>query len=97
MSYLTGNFSCQEMARLMTEYLEGSLPFGKRMRFRMHLFMCNACRNLFKQLKITVQTLQRFPIKSISPEFKENLLEHFKNWKTTQSSSPLSSDRKSPP
>jgi len=40
MHLMAGNMSCQELVDLMTEYLEGSLPFTDRIRFQIHLGFC---------------------------------------------------------
>lgn len=42
--------SCPEVRDNMTEYLEGTLPFSKRVGIRLHLMMCHACNALRKML-----------------------------------------------
>ena len=42
--------SCPEVQANLTEYLEGSLPFHKRLGIRLHLAMCRACEGLRKAL-----------------------------------------------
>ena len=37
MHLMAGHLSCQELADLITEYLEGSLTFSERIRFQIHL------------------------------------------------------------
>ena len=37
MHLMAGNISCQELADLITEYLEGSLTFSERIRLQIHL------------------------------------------------------------
>ena len=81
MSYMLGNFTCQEVASLMTDYLEGAMPLSTRIRFHMHLGLCFACRNYLKQMKYTVQTLGRLPSEPISPQVREALLQRFREWK----------------
>ena len=84
MKYMTGNFSCREIAELVTEYLEGSLSFSERMRFQMHLGMCFACRNYLRQMKYTVATLRQLPPDPVPPQVKEELLNRFRDWKKEQ-------------
>ncbi len=81
MTYMVGNLSCQDVAEVITEYLEGAMPWSTRIRFHMHLGLCNACRNYLKQMKYTVQTLGKLPTDPISPEVREALLRQFRNWK----------------
>ena len=81
MKYMTGNFTCQEVAELVTEYLEGSLSLSERMRFQMHLGMCFACRNYLRQMKYTVATLKQLPPDPVPPEVKDELMKRFRDWK----------------
>lgn len=93
MSYLAGNFSCQEVANLVTDYLEGSLSLGQQLRFQMHLGMCFACRNFLKQMKYTLLTLRQLPSEPVPPHVKEELLKRFRHWKASQSSSSVAPDK----
>ena len=81
MAYMAGNFTCQEVAELVTNYLEGSLPFSERIRFQMHLGLCFACRNYLRQMKYTIATLRQLPPDPIPPQMKEELLKRFRTWK----------------
>ncbi|HQU27676.1 MAG: zf-HC2 domain-containing protein [Nitrospira sp.] len=81
MRYLAGNFSCQDVANLVTDYLEGALSPKQRIRFQMHLGLCFACRNFLKQMKYTVVTLNQLPTDPVPPLIKAELLRRFKSWK----------------
>ncbi len=80
MAYMAGNFSCQEVANLMTDYLDGALSLSQRVRFHMHLGLCFACRNFLNQMKYTVATLQQLPPDPIPPPVKAELLRRFQDW-----------------
>ena len=80
MAYMVGNFTCQEVAALVTDYLEGALTLTQRIRFHMHLGLCIACRNFLKQMKYTVSTLRQLPPEPIPPQVKAELLRRFKDW-----------------
>jgi anti-sigma factor RsiW len=81
MRYMAGNFTCREVARLITDYLDGSLTFGERIRFQWHLGLCFACRNYLRQMKYTIATLRQLPPEPVPPHVKEELLERFRTWK----------------
>ncbi|MGB0910097.1 MAG: zf-HC2 domain-containing protein [Nitrospirales bacterium] len=81
MSYMVGNLSCQGVSEIVTEYLEGAMPWSTRIRFHMHLGLCSACRNYLQQMKYTVQTLGKIPAEPISPQVRDALLKRFKDWK----------------
>lgn len=86
MGYMAGNFTCREIAALITDYLEGSLTLTQRVRFQMHMGLCLACRNYLTQMKYTVATLRQLPSDPIPPQIKEELLRRFRTWKKGQSS-----------
>ena len=41
--------SCQQASRLLSQRQDETLPFGKRMRLRLHLMYCDACTNVSRQ------------------------------------------------
>jgi hypothetical protein len=43
--------TCQHASRLLSQRMEKPLPFGKRLRLRLHLFACDACRNVRRQFE----------------------------------------------
>ncbi len=92
MGYMAGNFSCREVAELITDYLEGSFTLSQRLRFQMHLGLCWACRNYLRQMKYTVATLRQLPSEPVPPQVKEELMKRFRTWKHEQASQHSSSD-----
>jgi len=92
MGYLLGNFSCKEIAELVTDYLEGSFSLSQRLRFQMHLGLCLACRNYLHQMKYTVATLHQLPSEAVPAHVKEELMKRFRTWKHEQSLPNPSSD-----
>ncbi len=81
LGYMAGNFTCREIAQLVTDYLEGSLTFSERVRFQLHLGLCFACRNYLRQMKYTITTLRQLPVEPVPPHVKEELLQRFRAWK----------------
>ena len=94
MRYMAGNFTCREIAELITDYLDGSLTLRERIGFQWHLGLCFACRNYLRQMKYTIATLRQLPAEPVPPHVKEELLKRFQNWKqrTPQSSEKLEPD-----
>jgi anti-sigma factor RsiW len=43
--------SCTEVHACMTDYMEGALPWRKRLGVRIHLLMCKACAGLYDGLR----------------------------------------------
>lgn len=81
MHIMAGNMSCQELTELITEYLEGSMPFLQRLRFQIHLGFCRGCRNYLNQMKLTIKTLGNMPSEPMPPAVREEMLRRFRNWK----------------
>ena len=92
MAYMAGNFTCREIAELITDYLEGSLTLTQRLRFQMHMGVCVACRNYLRQMKYTVATLRQLPSEPVPPQVKEELMKRFRTWKQEQSSQDFPAD-----
>jgi predicted anti-sigma-YlaC factor YlaD len=52
---------CRDMAELATAWLEGALPLRTRLAARLHLWLCEACRNYVDQLRRTMRFLSAIP------------------------------------
>ena len=52
--------SCQQASRLLSQRQEEALPFGKRVRLRLHLMYCDACTNVSRQFETLRLALQRW-------------------------------------
>lgn len=90
--YLVGNFSCQEISQLITDYLDGALTLTERIRFQMHLGLCFACRNYLRQMKYTIATLRQLPPEPVPQHVKDELLERFRAWKQRSPQSSVNSE-----
>ena len=74
--------NCYETIDLMGEELEGRLPQDARMGFDEHLIECDACRNYFDQLRLTVQALERLPKQPVPIQKRAELIAAFqREWK----------------
>jgi Putative zinc-finger len=52
--------SCQQASRLLSQQQDELLPFGKRMKLRLHLAVCDACHNVSRQLASVRLALQKW-------------------------------------
>ena len=52
--------SCQQASRLLSQRQDEPLPFGKRVRLRLHLAYCDACTNVSRQFETLRLALQRW-------------------------------------
>jgi len=51
--------SCQQASRLLSQHQDEPLPFGKRLRLRLHLAYCDACTNVSRQFAAIRGAMQR--------------------------------------
>lgn len=73
--------TCREIAELVTEYLEGRMPWMQRLQFQFHIGMCSACRRYLRQMRSTLQTLGSLPTEPLPKELEVELLARFQSWK----------------
>ena len=66
--------TCRDAAELVTEYLEGSLSPGRRLKIWFHLLMCKNCRVHVAKMRTMIDSLGRIPPDTdVPPEFLERL------------------------
>ncbi|AKK26068.1 transmembrane anti-sigma factor [Mycobacterium sp. EPa45] len=69
--------TCQEMVRLVTDYLEGALDDAQRQRFEDHLRTCDGCTAYLEQLRLTVALVGEIREEHLDPVFRDRLLVAF--------------------
>jgi predicted anti-sigma-YlaC factor YlaD len=65
--------SCDETARLLSEYADAELRIFRRWRVEAHLAACEGCRTVYRTLVATVETLRA--LAEIEPEAQPQLVE----------------------
>jgi hypothetical protein len=60
--------SCKDVTRLLSESMDHSLPFGKRIGVRVHLLMCKFCARYERQLLLIRETVRRLAATEEKPE-----------------------------
>ena len=53
---------CKEAARLITVSYQRPLGWREQMSLRMHLAVCDACRNFKKQMNLLTDAVRRFAL-----------------------------------
>jgi predicted anti-sigma-YlaC factor YlaD len=51
--------SCKEASRLLSQSMDRKMSVGELARLRLHLTLCDACRNFERQLKQLRQAVMR--------------------------------------
>ena len=73
--------TCSHLVELLSDYYSGALDTATEVRVRWHLLMCRGCRGYLAQLRTTVSTVGRIGGDDLDPEFRDHLLEAFRDWK----------------
>jgi hypothetical protein len=51
--------SCKDVSHLVSQGLDRQLGFGERLRLRLHLAICEGCRNFERQMDFLRKAMQR--------------------------------------
>lgn len=51
--------TCKEASRLLSQAMDRNLPLWERVRLRLHLVACDACRNFSRQLEFLRRAVAR--------------------------------------
>jgi anti-sigma factor RsiW len=78
--FAPGELTCQELAEIITDYLEGALSPLDRTRFEDHLAECDDCALYVQQLRTTIAVSGRIAEDDLAPAMRSELLEAFRGW-----------------
>jgi anti-sigma factor RsiW len=70
---------CREFVELVTDYLEGTLPDGERVRFEAHLAECDGCTGYLEDMRRLIGTLHETPEPPSDAATHEALLRAFRD------------------
>jgi anti-sigma factor RsiW len=72
--------SCAELVALVTDYLEGSLSWRERRRFRKHLKACPPCGHYLAQMKQVIESIGELSEDAIAPAAMDELMTAFRDF-----------------
>ena len=72
---------CKEIVELMTDYIEGKLSEGERLRFEDHLSTCKGCTAYLEQMRQTIRLTGQLREENLTLQEKDDLLRLFRDWK----------------
>lgn len=73
--------TCEELVKLVTDYLEHVLLAPEVARFEAHLAGCTGCTNYLEQARQTIDVTGHLAEDSLSPTARDELLSAFRRWK----------------
>jgi anti-sigma factor RsiW len=72
--------TCQEVAELLTDYLEGLLTPAERANVDRHVAGCRDCTLYIEQMRLTITVSGLIRSEEIAPALRETLLSAFRDW-----------------
>jgi anti-sigma factor RsiW len=72
--------TCQELAELVTEYLEGLLAPAQHALVDLHISGCPDCTLYIEQMRTTIAVARRIAADEIPPGVRDALLTAFRGW-----------------
>jgi predicted anti-sigma-YlaC factor YlaD len=72
--------TCQELAELITDYLEGLLAPAQHALFDLHLSECPDCTLYVEQMRTTIVVAGRVTAEDIPLVVRDELLAAFRSW-----------------
>ena len=75
------DLECREVVEVVTDYLEGAMPPGERLRFDQHLALCEGCQAYLEQLRTVIRVAGRPVADAVPPETMAGLLRAFRDWR----------------
>jgi len=75
--------SCEEFTEMLTDYLDGRVPYGRRLGMLMHVAMCSHCRRYLRQMRVTIDLTQDLGAQDTQPsrapdELKSEVMRAFR-------------------
>jgi predicted anti-sigma-YlaC factor YlaD len=75
------DLECREVVEAVTDYLEGTMAPGDRLRFDHHLALCEGCRDYLEQMRTVIRVAGRPVADAVPSETMAGLLRAFRDWR----------------
>ena len=75
------DLECREVVEVVTDYLEGAMPPGERLRFDHHLAVCEGCQDYLEQMRTVIRVVGRPAVDAVPAETMPGLLRAFRDWR----------------
>ncbi len=66
--------TCRDMSELATDYMEGTLPWRRRLEAWWHLRACDMCRAYYDQLEKLRRLVRQTPLPGPAPDVEAAVL-----------------------
>jgi anti-sigma factor RsiW len=75
--------TCQQIIKLVSDYVEGNLSEGDRKRFETHVRTCEGCTRYLDQMRKTIEIAGTLTEEDLGPVARDDLLRLFRDWSKT--------------
>lgn len=75
-----GDYRCQQVVELVTDYLEHAMSAREQRRFERHLRKCAGCTRYVEQVRLTTDTLGRVHPEPPTDDVRNALVQTFKDF-----------------
>jgi predicted anti-sigma-YlaC factor YlaD len=75
------DLECRQVVEAVTDYLEGAMAPGDRLRFDHHLALCEGCHDYLEQMRTVIRVVGRPAADAVPPETMAGLLRAFRDWR----------------
>lgn len=89
--------TCQDLAELITDFLEGVLPPVQHALFDLHISECPDCTLYVEQMRTTIAVAGRVAAEDIPPAVRDELLAAFRSWADEATAGPMPGSAHSEP
>ena len=77
MGKIPPNITCREFEEFVNDYIDGSLPFFKKMKVSLHLMMCRDCKSYIAAYRKSMELGKKFfenPDAALPEDIPEDLI-----------------------
>jgi hypothetical protein len=75
-----GELTCQQLAELVSDYIEGALAPSLHEQIVTHLADCSDCSSYVEQVRTTIAVTGEIASGEVAPPARAALLELFRSW-----------------
>ena len=76
--------SCKEVTEQVTDHMEGEQRWADHLQFKLHVHMCADCMAYLRQMKVTVETLNRMAEVPLEADVEAELVKRFRAWQANR-------------
>ena len=80
---MAASLVCQQAVELAGEYVEGTLSWRARRRYRRHVAACPHCHEYLEQLRDVIAAAGRPEADALSPDARDALVDLYRQWKAS--------------